>query len=55
MGVIEASEAVMVCTDSTFLKAYSRRGRKGGISDREARVGRADRQSLDGEPTRLFP
>ena len=45
MGIIDASEAVMVCTDSTFLKAYSRRGRKGGISDRGARVGRADRRS----------
>lgn len=35
----------MVCADSTFLKAYSRRGRKGGISDRGARVGRAERRS----------
>jgi len=43
MGIIDASEAVMVCTDSTFMKAYSRRGRKGGLSDRGARVGRADK------------
>jgi hypothetical protein len=28
-----------------FMKAYSRRGRKGGLSDRGARVGRADRRS----------
>jgi hypothetical protein len=27
------------------MKAYSRRGRKGGLSDRGARVGRADRRS----------
>jgi hypothetical protein len=45
MGIIDPSEAVMVCNDSTFMKAYSRRGRKGGISDRGARVGRADRRS----------
>jgi hypothetical protein len=45
MGVIDASEAFMVCNDSTFMKAYSRRGRKGGLSDRGARVGRADRRS----------
>jgi len=45
MGIIDPSEAVMVCTDSTFMKAYSRRGKKGGISDRGARVGRADRRS----------
>jgi transposase len=45
MGIIDPSEAIMVCTDSTFMKAYSRRGRKGGLSDRGARVGRADRRS----------
>jgi transposase len=45
MGIIDPSEAIMVCTDSTFMKAYSKRGRKGGISDRGARVGRADRRS----------
>ena len=45
MGIIDPSEAIMVCTDSTFMKAYSRRGRKGGLSDRGARVGRADGRS----------
>ncbi|MEM3797195.1 MAG: transposase [Candidatus Bathyarchaeia archaeon] len=45
MGIIDASDLIMVGNDSTFLKAYSRRGRKGGISDRGARVGRADRRS----------
>ncbi|MEM4449122.1 MAG: transposase [Fervidicoccaceae archaeon] len=45
MGIIDASDLIMVSNDSTFFKAYSRRGRKGGISDRGARVGRADRRS----------
>jgi hypothetical protein len=45
MGIIDSSEAIMVCVDSTFMKAYSRRGGKGGISDRGARVGRAERCS----------
>jgi hypothetical protein len=25
MGIIDSSEAIMVCVDSTFMKAYSRR------------------------------
>jgi len=45
MGIMDPSEAFMLCNDSTFIKAYSRRGRKGGLSDRGARVGRADRRS----------
>jgi len=45
MGIIDPSEAVMVSVDSTFMKAYSRRGKKGGLSDRGARVGRADGRS----------
>jgi hypothetical protein len=45
MGIIDPLEAIMVGVDSTFMKAYSRRGRKGGISDRGARVGRAERRS----------
>jgi len=45
MGIIDPDEAVKSSVDSTFLKAYSRRGRKGGISDRGARVGRAERRS----------
>jgi hypothetical protein len=36
-------EAIKLSVDSTFMKAYSRRGRKGGISDRGARVGRTER------------
>ncbi|MEM3719079.1 MAG: transposase [Candidatus Bathyarchaeia archaeon] len=45
MAIIDASDLIMVSTDSTFMKTYSRRGRKGGLSDRGARVGRADRRS----------
>jgi hypothetical protein len=45
MGIIDPSEAIMVSVDSTFMKAYSRRGKKGGLSDRGARVGRADGRS----------
>jgi hypothetical protein len=44
MGAVDPSEAIMVCTDSTFMKAYSRRGRKGGVSVCRDRVGRADRR-----------
>jgi hypothetical protein len=40
IGIIDLSEAIIVCNDSTFIKAYSRRGRKGGIRARGARVGR---------------
>ena len=45
MGIIDPAMAVKVSVDSTFLKAYSRRGRKGGISDRGARVGKTERRS----------
>jgi len=45
IGIIDPSEAVRLCVDSTFMKTYSRRGRKGGISDRGARVGRTVRRS----------
>jgi len=45
MGIIDPSEAVMASVDSTFIEAYSRRGRKGGISDRGARVGKTERRS----------
>jgi len=45
LGIIDPSEAVKISVDSTFMKAYSRRGRKGGISDRGARVGRTERRS----------
>jgi len=45
MGIIDPEEAVKLSMDSTFMKAYSRRGRKGGISDRGARVGKTERRS----------
>lgn len=45
MGIVEPDEAVKASVDSTFIKAYSRRGRKGGVSDRGARVGRTERRS----------
>jgi hypothetical protein len=45
MGIIDPEEAIKVSVDSTFMKAYSGRGRKGGISDRGARVGRTERRS----------
>jgi transposase len=47
MGIIDRDEAVKVSLDSTFMKAYSRRGRKGGLSDRGARVGKTDRRSYE--------
>jgi transposase len=45
MGIVDPEEAVKFTKDSTFMKAYSRRGRKGGISDRGARVGKTERRS----------
>jgi len=45
MGIVDPGEAVKLSKDSTFMKAYSRRGRKGGISDRGARVGKTERRS----------
>ena len=45
MGVVDPEEAVKLSVDSTFMKAYSRRGRRGGVSDRGARVGRTERRS----------
>jgi transposase len=45
MGIIDPGEAVKLSVDSTFIKAYSRRGRKGGTSDRGARVGKTERRS----------
>ena len=44
-GIIDPGEAVKLSKDSTFMKAYSKRGRKGSISDRGARVGRTERRS----------
>jgi len=47
MDIVDKSEAVKVSLDSTFMKAYSRRGRRGGKSDRGARVGKTDRRSYE--------
>jgi len=47
MGIVDRDGAVKVSVDSTFIKAYSRRGRKGGISDRGARVGKTERRSYE--------
>jgi hypothetical protein len=47
MDIVDEGEAVKVSLDSTFMKAYSRRGRKGGKSDRGARVGKTDRRSYE--------
>jgi len=45
LGIVDSAIVVKVSVDSTFMKAYSRRGRKGGISDRGARVGKTERRS----------
>jgi transposase len=47
MGIVDRDLAVKVSLDSTFMKAYSRRGRKGGIGDRGARVGKTDRRNYE--------
>ena len=47
MNIVDKNQAVNVNLDSTFMKAYSRRGRKGGISDRGARVGKTDRRNYE--------
>ena len=45
LGIVDPEAGVKLSVDSTFIKAYSRRGRKGGISDRGARVGKTERRS----------
>jgi hypothetical protein len=45
MGIVDPAMATKISVDSTFMKAYSRRGRRGGVSDRGARVGRTERRS----------
>jgi hypothetical protein len=47
MGIVDPEASVKVSVDSTFMKAYSRRGRKGGIGDRGARVGKTDRRNYE--------
>ena len=47
LRIVDDEEAIKVSLDSTFMKAYSRRGRKGGRSDRGARVGKTDRRNYE--------
>ena len=47
MDIVNRDRAVKVNLDSTFMKANSRRGRKGGIGDRGARVGKTDRRNYE--------
>jgi len=47
MDIVDGKDAVKVSLDSTFMKAYSRRGRRGGRSDRGARVGKTDRRNYE--------
>ena len=47
MGIVDSEASVKVSLDSTFMKANSRRGRKGGINDRGARVGKTDRRNYE--------
>jgi hypothetical protein len=47
MGIVDAEATVKLSVDSTFMKACSRRGRRGGVSDRGARVGKTERRSYE--------
>jgi len=47
MGIVDPEASVKVSVDSTLMKAYSRRGRKGGIGDRGARVGKTERRNYE--------
>ena len=47
MDIVDRDKTVKVSLDSTFVKANSRRGRKGGIGDRGARVGKTDRRNYE--------
>ena len=47
MDIVDKNEYVKVSLDSTFMKANSRRGQKGGKGDRGARVGKTDRRNFD--------
>jgi hypothetical protein len=47
MGIVDPEASVKVSLDSTFMKAYSRRGRRGGIGDRGARVGKTERRNYE--------
>ncbi len=45
LDIIDPFETVKLSVDSTFMKAYSRLGKKGEISDRGVRVGKTERRS----------
>jgi len=47
MNIVDKNDSVKVSLDSTFMKANSRRGKKGGKGDRGARVGKTDRRNFD--------
>jgi len=47
MDILDRDKAVKVSLDSALMKAYSRRGRKGGLGDRGARVGKTDRRNYE--------
>jgi transposase len=47
MNIVDKNECVKVRLDSTFMKANSRRGQRGGKGDRGARVGKTDRRNFD--------
>jgi hypothetical protein len=47
MGIVNTGSSVKVSLDCTFMKAYSRRGKKEGLSDRSARVGKTDRRNYE--------
>lgn len=47
MDIVDRAKEVKVSLDSTFMKAFSRRGRKGGKGDRGARVGKTDRRNYE--------
>ena len=47
MNIVDEGQAVKTSLDSTFMKAYSRRSRKGGKGDRGARVGKTDRRNYE--------
>ncbi len=47
MDIVDRDKTDNVSLDSTFVKANSRRGRKGGIGDMGARVGKTDRRNYE--------
>jgi len=47
MGIVDPEASVKVSMESTFMRAYSRRGCRGGIGDRGARVGKTERRNYE--------